>query len=683
MTLLTPAFLAGLAALAVPLLVHLIRRERDDAVEFPSLMFISRIPQRTVKRRRIRNWWLFALRSLAVIFLVGAFARPFVERSPDAIAAGEAAREVVIVLDRSFSMGYAGRWDRALAAARETVDNLGAHDRASLVVFDATAVTVAAATTERLRLRQALDTLRPSAGITRYSPALKLAGGVLTGSELARHEAVLISDFQRGGWDGAAGAELPPGAQLRTVNVADEDVANLAVTGVTLDRALVSGRERVTPTARLANRGSAALNGVAVTLEIDGRAVQTTRADVPAGGTASVELQPLTAGETAVRARVRAGTDALPIDNDFHFVIAPQSGLRVLVVEPAGRDASLYLRRALELAQDPPFRVRTRSDALPSAADLERADVVVLNDVVPGDGEAGRRLQEWVHAGGGVILATGERSASTSWGSVARELAGGAPERVIDRIEAGGARLGYLDYSHPVFEVFRAPRAGAFSGARFFRYRPAANPTRLAADSAGHAVLARFDDGSVALLERAYGAGRVLVWGSSLDARWTDLVLEPVFLPLVHRLASHAAGFAPPAAWSTVGQVVDVGAGRDEPLMITSPAGARSDVPLDNTLLALGEPGFHEVRERRAGSPVLRTFAVNVDVAESELSALDPSEIASAVTRPAAPRRASAATLPREEQEKRQSLWWYLLITVFILLTAEAALANRRSRRPA
>ena len=139
MSLLTPAFLIGLAALAVPLLIHLIRRERQDAVAFPSLMFLSRIPQPVVKRRRIRNWWLFALRCLALILLVSAFARPFVDRGPGAVAQGDAAREVVILLDRSYSMGYGDRWDRALTAARGAIDGLGQSDRASLVVFDATA----------------------------------------------------------------------------------------------------------------------------------------------------------------------------------------------------------------------------------------------------------------------------------------------------------------------------------------------------------------------------------------------------------------------------------------------------------------------------------------------------------------------------------------------------------------
>jgi hypothetical protein len=686
MGLLTPAFLIGLAALAVPLLIHLIRRERHDAVEFPSLMFLSRIPQPVMKRRRIRNWWLFALRCLALILLVSAFARPFVERGPSALAQVDAAREVVILLDRSYSMGYGDRWDRAVAAAREAIDGLGREDRASLVLFDAAARALMQPTTDRVRLRSALDSASIGAGVTRYTPALKLAQSILGASELARREVILISDFQRAGWDGAAGARLPAGAELRPVHITDADAANVAVTHVTLSRSRVAGRERVTPVAHLANRGAAATR-ISVSFDVDGRTLQTVQTEAPANGTSTVELQAVTLENRAVRATVRSGDDALLTDNAFHFMLEPAPGLRVLMVEPSGRDAGLYFRRALELAEDPPFIVTSRRAALPTAAELERTDVVVLNDVLPPEGEAGRRLVDWVRAGGGVVLATGDRTASAAWSEAAREIGGGAPDRVIDRVDDGGARLGFLEYSHPVFELFRAPRAGAFGAARFDRYRPVpALDARAAGDSSatGATILARFDDGTVALVERPLGDGRAFVWGSTLDSYWTNLPREPVYLPLMHQIVKHAAGFTPARPWSTAGQIVDVAVSDDMPLVVNTPRGGRIDVAASNTLLTLTEQGFYEVREARAGGSTLREHAVNVDVAESDLNVVDPAELVSALTTadPDTRRNALVSVAPAE-QEKRQALWWYLLIVVFALLAAEAVFANRRPARAA
>src|SRR5215467_11213101 len=106
MTFLTPAFFLGLGALAIPVLIHLIQREKKRVVEFPSLMFVRRIPYQSVRRRRIRHWFLLMLRAAAIALIVIAFARPFMQQSPSVIAATGSARDIVILLDQSASMGY-------------------------------------------------------------------------------------------------------------------------------------------------------------------------------------------------------------------------------------------------------------------------------------------------------------------------------------------------------------------------------------------------------------------------------------------------------------------------------------------------------------------------------------------------------------------------------------------------
>ena len=134
MSFLAPAFLAGLAAIAVPVLIHLIHRERKAVIEFPSFMFLERIPYRSVRRQKIRHLLLLILRCLAIALVVAAFARPFFERRHTPIT-GKGAREVVILLDRSSSMGYADRWTKARDAAKSAVRGLGSTDRATLVLF--------------------------------------------------------------------------------------------------------------------------------------------------------------------------------------------------------------------------------------------------------------------------------------------------------------------------------------------------------------------------------------------------------------------------------------------------------------------------------------------------------------------------------------------------------------------
>ena len=113
-------------------------------------MFVRRVPYESVRRRKIRHWLLLAMRLAALALIVAAFARPFVRGSVAAISGG--AREVIVLLDRSYSMGYGDRWTRAQAAARQAIDGLGASDRASLVLFGTGSEVVLQSIDDRARL---------------------------------------------------------------------------------------------------------------------------------------------------------------------------------------------------------------------------------------------------------------------------------------------------------------------------------------------------------------------------------------------------------------------------------------------------------------------------------------------------------------------------------------------------
>ena len=679
---LTPLFLAGLAALAVPVLIHLIQRERKNVVQFPSLMFLRRIPYESVRRRKIRNWALLLVRLAALALIIAAFARPFLRRPAVTAAASGGAREVVVLIDRSYSMGYGERWTRATDAARRAIEGLRGGDRGSIVFFSSGAEVALRSTSDRGRLTAAMTGATPGSSATRYGPALKLAGSILSESALPRREVVLISDFQRTGWQGAEGVRLPDGAVLTPVSIGDGATANISVTPVSLQRSAFEGQERVVVTGGVVNHGVDRRAGVAVTLEIGGRPLQTRTVDVDANGSASVTFDPFTPGEGTTRGTVRIAGDALAADDAFNFTVAPRRRLNVVLVDRsgAGRDTSLYLTRALALGQSPPFDITPKSGETVTADDIDRAAIVIVNDA-PVSSLTAERLTAFVTRGGGLLVALGERAA---WPGNPGDLLAVVPGAPVDRARGTAARLGALDYGHAVFEPFRAPRSGDFSGARFYGYR-AVTP---ASDAR---VLARFDDGAPALVERRVGAGRVLVWSSTFDLEWNDLALKPVFLPFVHRMALSLAAYAERPAWVTVGEVLDPAdratgdaAARQEPRVVLTPSGQR--VTLDGEgpeVLELAEHGFYEVRAAgREAAPVV-TVAANVDLGESDLTPMDPQDVAAAATGHAGGSAAAAganAVVSDEEQERAQRIWWYLLFAGVVLLGGETLLANRMSR---
>jgi hypothetical protein len=698
LTFLVPAFLLGLGALAVPILLHLLQREQKDAIPFPSLMFLQRVPHRSVRRQRIKHWLLFLIRCVALALIVLAFSRPLLEGVATAAAELGGGREVIVLLDRSFSMRYADRWERALRAARNAVDGLGTQDRASVIFFAEDAQAASRPTADVAALRAVIDGAEPGAGGTRYGPPLRLAQRILQESELPRLEVVLITDFQKSGWEAEQDVVLPEGATLTPVDVSGTpQPSNVSVPSVSLRRIFRAGRERVQVAARLINKGPDPLAELDVSIELNGQRLQTETVDIDADNSATVTFVPFLVPEGISTGLVRTGEDPLPLDNVFHFVLSPGEAVSVLVLEhsSAGEEQSLYVRRALDIGIRPAFQVDVKPLARFRLEDTDGRSVIILNDAPFPGGSAGARFTEFVENGGGLLVALGRRSGTGAWsrgGANLLPVSAGTEVRSPDR----GGTLSYLDYSHPIFEPFSAPRSGDFSSARFFRYRVVSAPT-------AEGILARFDDGSVALAEKKVGNGRVLLWTSTLDRFWNDLALQPVFLPFVHQLARYLGGYVETRSWFTVGQALDltrldevVGgaevqaalhAGAD--LVLEAPSGDRIRLATPDETdppLTIAEQGVYEFREPGVTGSPLAVVAVNLDPAESDLTSIDPLEFAGAVTGGTAVATTEAelpdgAELATEEQEQRQRLWWYLLGSAMLLLVVETAVSNRLSRR--
>jgi hypothetical protein len=696
MAFLAPALLAALAAIVIPIVVHLVQRDRRRVVQFPSLMFLRKIPNQSVKRRAIRHWPLLLLRIAAFALLALAFARPFWTGAGAAAAAG-GGREVVILLDTSHSMGYGSVWARAQAAAKTAVSELDPADRGTVAFFASDVEVGVRAASERAALVAAIDRAAPGAGSTRYGPALRAAAGLLESSALPRRDIVLISDFQKSGWDRSQDTQLPPGVALKTVPVGEAVTANASIVAMTFARQEAADGERVTASARIVNRSAAAVEGREIVLEVDGHREDTRQVSAAPNGVDTVAFAPFTIAGTPARVTARIAPDALPADDAFHAVIAAGGRIPVLIVEAANPapDASLYLARALAVGSEPGFATTVESVDRVTAEQIGAASVVILNDTRPPSGAAGRTLDARVRAGMGLLVAAGDRS---TWPDDAPDLLACRPGAPLDRSGTTGGALGFVDYGHPVFEVFAAPRSGDLTGARMFRYRQCA-------PAQGAAVIARFDDGAAALVERRVDSGTVMTWTSSLDSYWNDLALRPVFVPFVHQAMKHLGRYAEAKGWRVVGEIVDpaeltlgagpgarglaLGASSDgktaatlsRPTVLT-PQGKPLDFPdPSRNTFTLTEPGFYEVRSEGDKPGEGAAVAVNVSAAESDLSSFDPAELSAAVAGGAAGAAAgSVQPLTPEDDERRQSVWWFLLAAGVILLAIEALVAGRFPR---
>jgi hypothetical protein len=368
---------------------------------------------------------------------------------------------------------------------------------------------------------------------------------------------------------------------------------------------------------------------------------------------------------------VKADPDDLLVDNAQYAEVAPGDVVRVwLISQGAGARGAAFLRQALEVGGNPRFQVA-------SGSRLADYQVAILADVPAGSAALAASLRSLVGRGGGMLVLLGEQGGGT-WSRAWRDLLGGTPGGTVEPAASSGTTFAGLQYDHPVFAPFSAPKSGDLGAARVYRYR------RFDPDS-GATVLARFDDGAPALVEHRVGSGRVLVWTTGMDNLWSDLPVQPVFLPLVHQMVRYLANYSEQRTAFPVGYVLDLPAARllvggTADLSVESPGGRRTALGgTAEPALTLDAPGFYTIRSV-GGSPASASLAVNVDPSEGDLAPLDLDAFLAAV-RPAGEAAASpspeSATLNPTERERRQGLWWYLVTGALALALAETLLSNR------
>ena len=666
--LLVPAFLAGLAALVIPIVLHLRHRDKDRPQKFPSLMFLEQLPIRTAERRRITDWPLLLLRALAMALLVMAFTRPVFSRQASA-ERSKRVRAVVLLLDRSMSMGHRDVWPAAVDSARRVIAGLGVDDRIALVLFDDEADVVQAFTTDRSAVLAILAKAKPVSRGTRYAAALRAARQLAMRAGDATAEVVIITDLQRSGVSGVVGLDLPAGLTVRTIGVGPKSAANTSVGSVDIHRITEPLRTMLSVETRIVSREAKAARTAQVTLTLNGRPTGSRAVALPASGDVRVVFDPVLLPAGRVRGSISLDNDALAADDTFHFAFSADDALRVVLLAPddAAGDETLFFERALAVGRSPAVVIqRVRTGRLDPRM-LAGAALVVSWDAPPPSGSAGAALTSWVRSGGGLVVVAGRRFGANVPASA---LLPAAVSGEADRLASRGGSLGDVRFDHPLFSAFRSAPS-ALSAARFLRY-PRLQP------SAGADVIARFDDGLPAAVERREGLGRIVLLGTPLDARSGDFPVQSAYLPFVHRLVLYASGRDATALSKSTGQSWLLPGSLTEPA-VSTPGGAILR-PVKDTVgstVALRESGVYALYEGRVQGEPAGLLAVNAPLNESDLTPVDARELLLGVRQSAAMTDASNDVPTPAEIEGRQRLWRILLAVVALLLLAETFVANR------
>jgi len=503
MRFLTPAYLLGGALIALPIVLHWLRRDRAPNVPFTAVRLLQASQIDRSRRRRFRDLLLLAARIVALLLLAAAFARPYV------VGSQGISRPTIVAIDRSFSMSAPGRMARAREMARQAVADAG-NDRVGLIAFDQRA-DVVAPVGSAADARAAIDRIDVGFSGTHYGAVLDKATELL--AQDAGGRLVIVTDMQRGGFDGGI-ATVPDNVELIVRDVGGA-TANVAVTDVRVEARRV--------VATILNVGAGARQ-LQARLEVAGqtRAVR----PVSVGAIASVDVAFDGVAPVGPFAVAVDDAEGYAADNIRYSVNSARTLPRVLIV--GGGDGSgdgFYVSRGLQAGGDEgsDFDVKLVSGgafAAMSPDDIKGQSAIVLLSTHGVDRRVREPLRSFFEAGGGLLIA----AANDVDGSVLSTALDWTPP-LKSREHAGRGVLTATDLRHPIFRPFAAIAANLsqVTFERVWEVDPAKD----------WRVVARFTDGGAALLERTAGRGRILLFASDLDRRWNDFPLHSTYVPFV------------------------------------------------------------------------------------------------------------------------------------------------------
>lgn len=688
-----PWLLLGAAAALIPLLVHLFDRRRPRPHPFGAISFVLRSQRRTASRLRLKRLILYLLRTLILLAIPVALARPEWKREVAAAAASGPAA-TAIVLDVSLSMRWSdgtSLFERAQDEARDALKDLLPEEPATVLLCDAAAGPPAAPGFDRERLRALIDEAKPSYGAADVSRCLELAAKSLEDSPLPGKRLVLVSDLTAHALRleapppmvaGPNGQRLRPDVVIRDAAGGHSELTNRAIVDLKIEPALQVGPRAFQFTFTVRNFGSEPVKDLEASLKVNGQTVAKGFLDLPPNGTAQKSLAHRFDAGGAVHGEVALTADHLVEDDRRAFVVDVPRELKALVVngQPHAvryRDEAFFVEAALS-APGSPVRVSMRDPDAGLREDFSAYDLLVLLNVPAPSPEEVSRLAQFVERGGGLFLSMGdnvdpERYNDAFGALLPRRLRLVKTAATPSDADAASraARLAQIDTGHPVFAPFTGRAREGLMSARFYRYML----LEAGSDAETSEVLATFEDGAPAVAFARRGTGRVMLLTSTVDRDWADFSIRTSFLPLMQRFSAFLCGSLEEREDHRVlvgGKLTLKPSGAQTIAAVAGPSG--EEVPLARQpegpveVGPVTEPGSHSVFDAAGQHLSGLEFAAVLDPAESDLTRLKSEELSDYFG------ETSVKTADQAGGEHRVPFWTWLLVAAALAFFLEGLL---------
>jgi hypothetical protein len=657
-----PLLLYGLAAASIPIVIHLLNRRKFREVPWAAMRFLLAAIRKNRRRIRIEQWLLLAIRTLILLLVVSAMAKPFLEAF-GAVIVGQRTHRV-LVLDASLSMGYksgdSSRFDEAKALAAQLVKDSRPGDAISVILMgDPPRVVIGDPSSNLSEVKREIDDLSITDGGANLVATFEKVDRVLETSQISQKEVVYLADLQAASWrlppDGVEAAKRVlarlDARKVRSVviDLGKSGGENRAVTDLKLEAPVVTAGSTGLFRAVLHNFGTARSDAVRVRFSADNRLGPEETVDLPPGEDVPVVFrhQFPVPGDHLVE--VAIDDDPLPQDNTRRLVVPVGESLKVLLVDGDYRSAAYeaetdYLAEALSPSEESPgqpmaIKVEVVAESQLTRRDLALYDVVVLCNVPQFAQAEAAALDDFLKQGGGVVIFGGDQVVADNYNRLLYVggkglLPASIGPTVGDPSKKEGFYFNPLGYRHPIVSEFRDqsdPVVAGLTQTIIWQYHKLTLPKGSTAQ-----VALELRTGDPGVIEYARHRGTVIMVATSADTGWTTWPIHKSYVPIMQQIVYRAAAGRLSERNIRVGQPFDQSfpiTAAAAPVTVVNrtgadvktklePVGGVSQLHFEKTDLA----GLYQVK---IGPPLAKesSFAANTDPAESTLTKLDRGQL--------------------------------------------------------
>jgi len=547
MIFLNPAVLFGLIAASIPVLIHLLNLRKLKKVDFSTLAFIKELQKNKIRKIKIKQLLLLALRVMIILFLVMAFARPTLKGISIGGASSAAKTTAVFILDNTFSMSVVDNNGSYLNQAKETVNELlnqlQEGDEAALILLsnpsnEQSIGNEIKPTSNLSDFKKQVDAVDISNNSGNLNDAMVKAAKVLSQSQNFNKEIYLLTDFQKGRiYEQSSLSDLSEilndKVKLYAFNYSGKEVFNIGIDKLKVNTQIFEKDKPINFSITVTNYSSSPAENTVVSLFVNNERVaqQSVNLEPEETKILTMESSAKSTGYNDAFAEVE-DDDILQDNKRFTSFYIPNE-IPVGVFTEEDKDAQ-FVSLALTAGEDKALKVTAKNINQISSFDLNQFDVLILigtdnlNDYT--------KIKSYIENGGGLFLMPGAKSTLENFKKITSELNLPQPEETIGKINVAGNSVTFenVDFNHPVFQnIFSKEKKKIESPDIYFHYK-------ITTKGKGKNIISLID-GSSFLSEYKIGKGKVFILNTAPVLSWSNFPLKSIFVPLINKSAFYLA----------------------------------------------------------------------------------------------------------------------------------------------